>query len=95
MQLSTIQLYNILTQDLGKEKAERLVTFVESKIEDTLKDSSKNFATKEDISRLELKIETKLSENLRSIFMFIIGAIVINVTTILGAFFMLANILKK
>ncbi len=95
MQLSTIQRYDILSQYPGKDKAERLVAFVGSKIQDTLRDSSKNFATKEDISRLELKIETKLSENLRSIFMFIIGAIVINVTTIIGVFFMLANILKK
>ena len=60
--ISSLDLYDLLSEQLGKEKAKNLVSFVEAKVEEGLNEKTTIFATKEDIARLEGKLESKISE---------------------------------
>ncbi len=51
MTISTNQLYDLLTQKLGKETAQSLVQFVEEKIEKYIEDKTKHLATKENVEK--------------------------------------------
>lgn len=62
MLVSDIQLFQILKQRLGEKEAEALVEFVDHKLKETNEVNLKILATKEDILKLELKLETKISE---------------------------------
>jgi len=62
MVVSSIQLYDLLSDQLGKEKAKTLVTFVESKVDEGLKDKTSVFATKEDIQLIRLELQTQINK---------------------------------
>src|SRR2546427_546069 len=57
MTISSVQLYELLAEQLGKEKAKNLVAFVEAKVEEGLHEKTSLFATKEDIGNIRLQIE--------------------------------------
>lgn len=62
MTISSIQLYDLLSEQLGKEKAKTLVTFVESKIDEGLKEKTNLFATKEDIQSIRTELQTQINK---------------------------------
>jgi hypothetical protein len=79
MTISSIMLYEVLAEQLGKEKAKTLVDFVEVKIEEGLKDKTSLFSTKEDIVKMEARLETKIadskSEMIKWMFIFWVGSV--------------------
>jgi hypothetical protein len=57
MSANTItKLYDLLIPKLGKEGAENLTTFIESKIENGLEDNTKRLATKEDLGNVRTEL---------------------------------------
>lgn len=62
MTISSIQLYDLLSEQLGKEKAKTLVSFVEAKIDEGLKEKTSVFATKEDIQSIRTEIQIQINK---------------------------------
>ncbi len=85
MEITTtdIQLFQILKQKLGEKEAEALVSFVDNKIKESNDTNLKGLATKEDISRLEIKISESKVETLRWVF----GFFIVLMLAILGLYF--------
>lgn len=79
MVISEIELFEVLSQQLGAEKARILVRYVETKVDKRLEENTSAFATKEDVARLEGKLETKISETkaeiIKWMFIFWVGSI--------------------
>lgn len=72
--ISITKLYDLLSIKLGKETAENLTTFIESKIYNELESKTKHLATKEDLAhglgKLDAKISETKSELLKWMFIF-------------------------
>ena len=51
MVVSEIELFEVLSQQLGAEKAKSLVQYVEAKVDKRLEDKTSVFSTKEDIAK--------------------------------------------
>jgi len=86
--MSDIQLFQILKQKMGEQEAEALVTFVDHKIRDNDEVNLKVLATKEDIylvkediakleGRLDAKISDVKSEIIKWMFIFWIGQVAV------------------
>lgn len=77
MVISEIELFEILSQQLGRDKAKSLVQYVETKIDKRLDEKTNVFSTKEDLAKLEGKLESKIadtkSEIVKWMFIFWIG----------------------
>ena len=56
MVVSEIELYELLSQQLGADKAKTLVKYVEGKVDRRLEENTKLFATKEDIANLKTEM---------------------------------------
>ena len=56
MIVSEIELFEVLSQQLGAEKAKTLVQYVENKVDKRLEEKTNVFATKEDIANLKTEI---------------------------------------
>jgi hypothetical protein len=56
MIVSEIELFEALSEQVGKEKAKVLVQYVENKIEKNLDQKKDVFATKQDLSDLEVRL---------------------------------------
>lgn len=56
MLVSEIELFEALSEQLGKDKAKTLVKYVESKVDKRLDENTRLFATKEDIANLKTEI---------------------------------------
>jgi hypothetical protein len=65
MVVSEIELFEVLSQQLGAEKAKSLVQYVEAKVDKRLEDKTSVFSTKEDIAKLETKIAESKAELLK------------------------------
>ena len=91
-----IQLFQILKLKLGEQEAEALVSFVDSKIRENNESNLKTLATKEDIAKLEGKLETKIAESkadmIKWMFIFWTGSII---ATLGGMFAFLKVFLDK
>ena len=91
-----IQLFQILKLKLGEQEAEALVSFVDSKIRENNESNLKTLATKEDIAKLEGKLETKIAESkadmIKWMFIFWTGSII---ATLGGMFAILKLFLDK
>jgi len=66
--ISEIELYEVLSQQLGSEKAKVLVQFVEAKVDKRLEDKTAVFATKEDLANVKAEI-------IKWMFIFWVGTI--------------------
>jgi hypothetical protein len=77
MNITLTKLYDLLSTKLGKETAENLTNFIENKINYELESKTNIFATKEDLSKLELKMSEWKSEILKWMFRFWIGQIAV------------------
>ncbi len=62
MVVSSIDLYDMLADQLGKEKAKTLVSFVEAKVDEGLKDKTSVFATKEDVQMIRVEIQAQINK---------------------------------
>jgi hypothetical protein len=61
--IAITELYEILSQKIGKTEAKTLVEFIETKVDTSLEQKTNTLANKEDIAKLETKIaqtESKL-----------------------------------
>lgn len=78
MTISNIQLYDLLAEQLGKEKAKNLVSFVEAKVEEGLQEKTSLFATKEDIGNVRLQMEqlrTEIHLQLNKILIWLVASV--------------------
>lgn len=79
--ISVTKLYDLLSTKLGKETAENLTTFIEDKINQDLESKTQHHATKEDLAKLEGKLETKIAESkseiIKWMFIFWAGQVVV------------------
>lgn len=73
MVVSEIELFQILSQQVGAEKAKALVEYVELKVDKRLEDKTTVFATKEDIAALKIEIAESRAEVIKWMFIFWIG----------------------
>ena len=89
-------LLQILKQKLGDKEAEALVSFVDSKLKENNESNLKVLATKEDIAKLEGRLEVKIAEvkadMIKWMFIFWTGSIL---TTLGGMFAFLKIFLQK
>jgi hypothetical protein len=72
MLVSEIELFEILSQQLGREKAKTLVEYVEAQVDKRLEGKTNVFVTKEDIVNLKTEIANSKVETLRWTFGFFI-----------------------
>jgi hypothetical protein len=79
--ISVTKLYDLLSTKLGKETAENLTTFIESKIKQDLESKTQHLATKEDLAKVKGDLETKIAETkselIKWMFIFWIGQVVV------------------
>jgi hypothetical protein len=54
--ITITKLYELLVPKIGKEAAEYLTTFIDSKISTELENSTRNLATKEDLANVKSEI---------------------------------------
>jgi predicted Holliday junction resolvase-like endonuclease len=77
MIVSEIKLYELLKAKLGTQEAEAFVEILEKKVDQKFEESKQMLATKEDIAKLEGKLETKIAETkadmIKWMFIFWIG----------------------
>jgi len=77
--MSITKLYELISIKLGKEAAENLTTFIDSKINYGLESQMNILATKEDlvkeIARIDTKISESKSETIKWMFIFWIGQV--------------------
>jgi hypothetical protein len=73
------QLYELFVPKLGKEAAEGLATYLETKPKIELENSIKHLATKEDLAKLEGTLMSRMGESkaetIRWMFIFWIGQV--------------------
>ena len=65
MAISITELYDLLSQKIGKVEAKALVEFIETKVDTTIEQKASVLATKEDIAKLDTKLaqlETKIAQ---------------------------------
>ena len=81
--MSDIQLFQILKQKMGEQEAEALVTFVDHKIKENNEFNLSILATKADIhdlkGNLEVKIADSKAEMIKWMFIFWIGQVAVTV----------------
>lgn len=73
MQVSEIQLYQILRDRLGEKEAQTLVEYVEAKIEKGFDVKQDILATKSDISNVRQEISSAKADMIKWMFIFWIG----------------------
>ncbi|MGI4751555.1 MAG: hypothetical protein ACRYFB_13060 [Janthinobacterium lividum] len=75
MQVSEIQLFQILKEKVGEEQAKTLAEYVETKIEKQFELKKDVLATKQDIGELKLEMANHKSEMIKWMFIFWIGQV--------------------
>ena len=75
--VAEIELYKILKTKFTESEAESIVASIEQKVHNSFDERKSDFATKEDIAKLEGKLETKIAESkadiIKWMFLFWIG----------------------
>ena len=105
MLVPDITIYDALKGMLGEEKARQVVQGIKDQVVQEVEIQKNVLATKEDIyllkediakldGKLTTAIEASKSEMIKWTFTFVMSAVVINILAMLGAVFMVANILK-
>jgi hypothetical protein len=83
LQMTDIQLFQIIKQKLGEKEAEALVQFVDAKLKESNEQNLKVLSTKEDIANLRTEIATAKVETLRWTFSFFVALML----AIIGLYF--------
>jgi hypothetical protein len=86
MQISSIELFELLKPKLGEREARVLVQFVEAKTEDSINSKKYIFLTKEDKIEIIEKLERNRTEVIKWMFIFWIGQLAA-IVAILNLFF--------
>jgi hypothetical protein len=75
--VAEIELYKILKTKFTESEAESIVASIEQKVYHSFEERKNDFATKEDIAKLEGRLETKIAESkadiIKWMFIFWIG----------------------
>ena len=82
LNVSDIQLFQILKEKMGDKEAEALVTFVDNKIKDNNETSLKILSTKEDLLQLEIRLKDKMTDQ----FKWVIGVFLTLALIIIGLY---------
>jgi len=82
LNISDIQLYQILKEKMGDKEAEALVTFVDNKIKDNNETNLKKLSTKEDLLQLEIRLKDKMTDQ----FKWVIGVFLTLALMIIGLY---------
>ena len=82
LNVSDIQLFQILKEKMGDKEAEALVTFVDNKIKDNNETSLKILSTKEDLLQLEIRLKDKMTDQ----FKWVIGVFLTLALMIIGLY---------
>lgn len=80
--VSITELYEILSQKLGKNEAKLLVDFVETKVDKSIEDKSDHLASKEDLLNLRVDME----KGFRNQSQWLLGIFITLVILILGLY---------
>ena len=83
LNITPIQLFQILKEKLGEKEAEALVNFVDAKLKENNENNLRILATKEDIG----KLDTKISEVKVEIIKWVFGFFVAMMLAIIGLYF--------
>ena len=75
--VSLTRLYDLLSQKVGKETAENLTQYIESKIKEEVQDSSKLLATKQDVSDVRETMANHKADLIKWMFAFWIGQVAV------------------
>ena len=75
--ITITRLYELLADKVGKETAENLTEYIETKIKQGVEDNSKSLATKEDVAKVYTKISESKSEVIKWMFIFWIGQVAV------------------
>ena len=95
MYISDFKLVDILRDKMGEDEARMLVEYIETRVEDKFLDAQKVFATKEDLLKLEMRIQETahkyhlemqklISDSKADIFKWMFGMIVTASIAIIG-----------
>ena len=87
LNVTSLQLFQILKEKLGEKEAEALVGFVDAKLKENNENNLKILATKEDLAKLEGKLDTKISEVKVEIIKWLFGFFVVMMLAIIGLYF--------
>ncbi|MEO8821299.1 MAG: hypothetical protein ABI374_10685 [Ginsengibacter sp.] len=94
LNISDIQLFNLLKVKFGEKEAEQFVSLIKDKVEETFENKKDSLATKHDIARLEIKISQLEVSIAKTESKLILWAFVFWATQ-LGAIFAFIKILIK
>jgi hypothetical protein len=73
LQISEIQLYNILREKIGDQQAQTLTDYVESRVDREFEKNKSILATKSDILELKNQISENKAETIKWMFVFWAG----------------------
>ena len=73
MTVTTLEMYNILRSKIGEREAKTLVEFIEMKVAETFDGKKDELATKNDIHKLDVRIEKTKAEIIKWMFIFWAG----------------------
>ena len=81
MIVSEIKLFEMLKARLGQQEAEAFVEILENKVERKFDEAKQTLATKEDLAKVEGRLETKLAETkseiIKWMFIFWMGQVAV------------------
>lgn len=86
--MSTItltELYSLLTEKVGKETAQSLTTYIESKIEKEVEHNTRHLSTKEDLVKGLSEVENRLTQK-------IYWTSIIQILTVVGGIIAIAKL---
>ncbi|HEY9048636.1 MAG TPA: hypothetical protein VIN08_22170 [Ohtaekwangia sp.] len=73
MNISQIELYDLLKSKLGNREARALVEFVSDSVSEKMQEHKLVLATKEDIKNLEVRIESSFKDQLKWLIVLMMG----------------------
>ena len=78
MEITSIDLFNVLKEKIGEQQAKSLTEYIEVKVEQKFESQKQMLATKEDVKNLEIKLAETKSDLLKWVFaMFVSLALMI------------------
>ena len=87
MTVSAIDLYNILKIRIGDGEAKALVEYIEMHVQDKIEENMTAYATKadlkEEVHKLELKIEKVRSDLIKWMFIFWVGQVSVTIALLM------------